>query len=339
MATETIGSSGRDRSTVQLWEDNIPATLTEAAIGNCYNDSEFSSASQFLTISGHTGAYDITLKCATGQSWTDNANVRTNAKKYNQSNGVGFNCSGSYLTVFYIAQARFFLTGLQIKGTGYQCRPINAGDASDTIIRDVFVDSDDTNSTGLTVAGSSAKVINTTVYYRNTASSAFGILSSAQAISCDAIRDPAVTATGTGFSALYGTNVLQSCTAFGFTDPASASPWHATNSKYNACNNASGLPGTNNQHSVTFSATAPWTSATAATLDLRPIASTSLIDNGYLDSTNAPNDCTATARDSTPTIGSWEYSAGGGGGTTRGAPFGTRGTAFNGGRTFRGIIR
>lgn len=31
--------------------------------------------------------------------------------------------------------------------------------------------------------------------------------------------------------------------------------------------------------------------------------------------------------------------AGGGGGATRGMPFGTRGTAFNGGRTFRGLIR
>lgn len=32
-------------------------------------------------------------------------------------------------------------------------------------------------------------------------------------------------------------------------------------------------------------------------------------------------------------------SAGGGGGTTRGTPFGHRGTAFNGGRTFHGIIQ
>ena len=321
MATETIGTSSRQRSTVQLWEDNIPGTLTEAATGECYNDTEFSSSSQHLTISGHTGAYDITLKCATGQSWTDNANVRTNAKKYNQSNGVGFNCSSSaYLTVIYISQARFFLRGIQLKVEGYQSRPINAGDASDTYIKDVIVDLDDSYSsqTGITISGSSAKVINASVYLRNTSGTAFGILNSSQAIACDAIRDPVRSAAGTGFSALYGTNVLQSSTAFGFTDPASASPWHATNSKYNACNNASGLPGTNNQHSVTFSSTTPWTNTTAATLDMRPIAATSLIDNGYLDSTNAANDCTATARDSSPTIGSWEYSAGGGGGSTDG---------------------
>lgn len=38
-------------------------------------------------------------------------------------------------------------------------------------------------------------------------------------------------------------------------------------------------------------------------------------------------------------IATFKAAAGGGGGTTRGTPFGHRGTAFNGGRTFNGIVQ
>lgn len=96
--TKTIGTSGRDYSTLQAWEDAAPANLvTSDQIwrGECYNDAAFTAG---VVISG--GTTDATrykeLTAAAGQSFADHANRLTNALAYNQSYGVGVSASFSY---------------------------------------------------------------------------------------------------------------------------------------------------------------------------------------------------------------------------------------------------
>src|SRR5262249_25313543 len=94
IVTKTIGTSGRDYSTVQAWEDALPANLVtdgNSQVGQCFNDSEFTVAGDILTISGETtdASHTITITTGSGQSFRDNAGVQTNALLYNVSNGVG----------------------------------------------------------------------------------------------------------------------------------------------------------------------------------------------------------------------------------------------------------
>ena len=100
MTTHSIGTTGRDYSTLQAWEDACPANLvTDGNIwrGECYNDSEFSSSGTLVTIAGITtdATHYVELTTATGHSFQDHADVRTNALKYNQSNGVGLKTTGN----------------------------------------------------------------------------------------------------------------------------------------------------------------------------------------------------------------------------------------------------
>jgi hypothetical protein len=324
MATRSIGSGGgRDYATVQAWEDALAGTLTENEIGECYNDSEFTSAATFLTMTGHSGAFDITLRTASGQSFQDHANVRTNALRYNASNGVGFRCtagSGSYVTMFDLDQARFYMRKLQIDtnaNTNIAVDAAGSGTTTPSEFEDILIRT--ANRRGIDAYGTAAKVTNCVVMFVNTPAgsselnSGIRIGNGGTILGCTCVVSTDATAGGTGFTAQYSNNILQSSAAFGFSTAAEASGWDTTNSKNNATNLSTGLPGSSNQHSVTFSQTTPFTDADKDSFDLRAIAGTSLIDNGFRDATNGPNDISGTARDSTPTIGAWEVVAVAGG--------------------------
>jgi hypothetical protein len=114
----TIGTNGRNYSTLAAWAASIPATLADAYVGQCYNDSEFASSSgTLLTLSGHTtsATNTITLTTGPGQSFADNANRQTNALTYNRANGVGISGSAAYNPVISIADANVILSKLQIR--------------------------------------------------------------------------------------------------------------------------------------------------------------------------------------------------------------------------------
>lgn len=87
--TSTIGTASRNYSTITAWN---AAWATGGWIGQCYNDSEFSTATETIpiTFSQATTSTDfITLQTGHGQGFKDNANAKTNALAYNVSNGVG----------------------------------------------------------------------------------------------------------------------------------------------------------------------------------------------------------------------------------------------------------
>lgn len=316
MATHSIGSAGRDFPNPQAWADSLLVALSADEIGECYNDSEFVSATTFFNIVGHTGAFWIRLRCATGQSFQDNAGVRTNPLKYDSTKGVAFRSSVSYNELFQNDQPRSEIRGFQIKGL-QNCILINGatnGNAQPSLYKDLILEGSRAGQPQLKIYGSTAVVANANLFVFSNTGNGFKLSNGAKAIGCAVIRTTDQPSAGIGFDNEYSNNIMQSCSVFGFSTVAAnggTTGWDVTNSKFNATDSVSGLPGTNNQYSVTFNQFTPFTNNSVSGVNLIPIAATSLISNGFYDSTNAPNDITGRARSvSTPTIGPWEVIAG-----------------------------
>eukprot|EP00919_Chromeraceae_sp_WS-2016_P077312 GHVR01183027.1.p1 GENE.GHVR01183027.1~~GHVR01183027.1.p1 ORF type:complete len:400 (+),score=48.82 GHVR01183027.1:705-1904(+) len=290
----------------------VVSTKTHTGIiwrGEAYNDSEFTAA---VNVSGSTMSASCyaELTVAAGQSFIDQAGVRSNALYYNQSLGVGQKVGTGFLVQIpqYAKFSRFQCQ--KTSGSGGVCGSL--GTVKDCLL---------TATTSIAIFNSTGAVgglwINCLGVQTNTAGNGTGVSSSTPTtfIGCGLIRTSNRTAAGTGWSATAsagGGHIMQSCYSFGYSTCASASNWDTTNSKYNATEQSSGLPGTNNQHSVTYNATTPFAQADGTgTLDLRSIASTTLAANGFLDATNAPLDISGYTRTATPTIGPWEIAASG----------------------------
>lgn len=119
MATKSIGTAGRDFSTLASYTTTYLNALTNIAVaerGECYNDSTEFTAATRLTIGGYTLAGgSVTLTCAAGQSFRDNASVQSNALRYNAANGVGYNSTLDYDIAVLVTGPNLTIDGLQIK--------------------------------------------------------------------------------------------------------------------------------------------------------------------------------------------------------------------------------
>jgi hypothetical protein len=108
---KTIGSAARDFTvpgTVSTgWVQSWPANLTaggsnEIYEGDNFNDTEFTAAGWVIDTSGVTTVTDSThyfaLTTGAGQSFRDQAGVRTNALRYNAANGAAYRNTGTAAT-------------------------------------------------------------------------------------------------------------------------------------------------------------------------------------------------------------------------------------------------
>src|ERR1035437_9016454 len=98
LIVKTIGATGRQYATINLWDASVPSNLVtdgNSYEGDMYNDAEF-AGSQLLAAHTTNSTHTLLLTAAAGQSFQDNANVRTNALKYNVSNGVGIRSTAGY---------------------------------------------------------------------------------------------------------------------------------------------------------------------------------------------------------------------------------------------------
>lgn len=317
---KTIGTSGRDYSTLQAWEDAAPANLVtadEVWQGQCYNDTEFANPTTILTIGGSTT--DATrykeLTVATGQSFQDNANVRTNALTYNQANGVGINIANTYTGCIIVTDDNVRVSRLQLKGTHLEF--VSFSGAGTGVFKDIVAllgpGVNDGSTFTYNGAGSclwaNVLLIVDSATAGPTVAGFFGATGGGTVtwLACAVVRTTDNTAAGRAYYTGYSPVVMQSCVSFGittvFANPHSQS---TTGSKNNATDQSSGLPGTSNQHSVTYSSVTPFTNAASSGQDWRAIAATSLAANGFLDATNAPNDISGFVRPANPFIGVWE---------------------------------
>jgi hypothetical protein len=137
--TKTIGTTGRDYSTLAAWAASLPANLVtdgNSYVGQCYNDSEFFASTALLTLSGHTtdATHTITVTTGPGQSFRDHANAQTNALRYNAANGVAIRSDGnaSGQSPVRIDDNYVTLSGLQISGTVWNAAALRQNNASGT---------------------------------------------------------------------------------------------------------------------------------------------------------------------------------------------------------------
>lgn len=117
-STKTIQFGARNYRSLSAWASYVNAlTLSAAEVGECYNDSEFTITTT-VTFGGWASASStntVKLTCAAGQSFSDNANVQSNALRYNVSNGVGIRMTSSYTAALSVTGNFFIMEKVQIK--------------------------------------------------------------------------------------------------------------------------------------------------------------------------------------------------------------------------------
>lgn len=330
LVTKSIGTSSRDYSTLQAWEDACPANLTtddKVWRGECYNDGEFlftsGGGTAILTIAGMTvdATRYLELTAATGQSFQDyTANVRTNALTYNQANGVGLRHTGAYGIGIDCQVSYTRISKLQIKMAAGNSQSglymVNGAPAAGQVT-DMIVES----STGVSglgayvpirLAGDSGAIpgcvaVNVLLVLRHAGAEGMHSVSNNTLINCGVVKltDYTDSATWGAFQVNFNGTSLTNCYCFGMATVSNVTPSGGTN----ATDKASGFGGSGNVYNVTYTSTTPFTLATAASTDVRSIAATALAGAGTKDATNAPNDMTGLSRASACTIGPWEISA------------------------------
>lgn len=304
----SIGTTGRDYSTLQAWEDACPANLvTDDKIwkGECYNDSEFTAG---VTISGQTtsSTCHVWLTAASGQSFIDNASVRSNALMYDQSKGVGVKVGPGADTsaIIYGVAAYTLIERLQVKrtaGSTYDSGWTIATDftANGSAVKDCICESN-LATVRYTAAPQGNKFTNCLVVStsgaRGVATNSGGALLNCTVVGTSGSAD-------VGIVCNYFSGTIKNTAIFGFT--TNVSTGYTAGMSYNGTDKSS-IGGSNNQTSLTFSACFEST-----TNDFRLKAGSSLIGVGDTDATNAPLDISGFTRGAGTAgdIGAWEYGA------------------------------
>lgn len=160
MLTLSIGSDpSRDFPDYDTAASTLPTIFTEQIVLEFYNDSEFLTTSG-VNVTGFTTtpAFNLVLKCAAGQSFTDSA---ANALRYNQANGVGFRKTNSYGSVLTISAPYTELIGLQISTTGTS-NTIGLTESTNTAVDSCIIESS-SNVRVVSSTGASASYTNTVI--------------------------------------------------------------------------------------------------------------------------------------------------------------------------------
>lgn len=307
---ETIGATSSpvtpDFSTPAAWSAAIVSDLVAGDvnyIGECLDQGEFTNTggASVVAISGHTtdATRNIILRCASGAGFADKAGVRTTALYYNASNGVAFRTSGNAIfTVDVSFQQYVRVEGLQVNyGGNYGQQAVLAG-------ANVVVDGCIIKSSGSPVVqGAFSGTIFSNCFIESTGGNGGrrGNYYGCTFVRTGSTADNAIRSD-------YDFVVAKNCAAFNYATLLIGNL--ASGSDYNATDLAdSWTQGSNNLNSLTFA-----DQFESTTNDFRVKAGADLIGAGIEDLTNYPEDISGFTRADPPTIGCWEFDAGGGGG-------------------------
>lgn len=318
---KSIGTAGRDYSTLQSWEDACPVnlvTVDQIWKGECYNDSEFTigGSSNYFTISGQTtdATRYVWLTTAAGQSFLDSAGKLTNAMRYNQANGVGFKT----ITTGYTAGMQISANYTRIENIqAYYDSNYSGGweffkiTGSGCLVQNCILQTrkPDGRSIGL---GATTKLVNVLCIAAGTSANNYGVASGNvgnELHNVTFVRPSdlaAATTQGVGFSYSYYplcVNVAVFGWNGGFKGVMSSYP---AGSDYN-CTDGASAPGANSLTGKTFSS--QFQTVTDAAKDFRVKAGSDLINAGTPDATYTGGlDIIGQTRSATaPTIGAWEF--------------------------------
>lgn len=324
IVTKTVGTTGRDYSTLTAALAALPSNLVtadQAWVFELYNDSEFT---ENINLTGVTtdATRNITIRAASGQGFRNHANKLTNALRYNQSFGVGFSVPGAFTdSAIKIGVNNVIVDGIQFHHTanGSATQDIVRITANNVVVKNCLMQNSGalavSNCLGRVVSGTTGSgFINCIGIERSSAEPdriGFGLESTdCFAINCGALRSVAGTNNRPAFSRDYGTPLIRNCWSLGYPR-FGRDTTGAAGSGYNATDNASGTtPGTNNIYNLT--AANQVQSLTQNSEDARVKSGSAFINAGTRDQTYTGDlDIVNTARSTTtPTIGPWEFSAG-----------------------------
>jgi hypothetical protein len=312
--TKTIGTGG-DYTTLQSWEDACPANLvsSDQIWQGKVKNQEFSSASSLLVISGTTTDETryVELTTDTGASFVDNANIQTNALRYNASNGAAVNLTGQYAQAILNNTAYFRMSKLQVTGTGAnnsRALSNNGAGATNIDVNQCILESKTTGTgtgAGVYLYSSGGKIRNSVVIARRASTGdIIGLYNGMSAYNCTFVS-VASTAT-TGIRGQYSTSTLQNVYLGNATTVTTGS---TTFNKTTCYTSVSGPPSGWSAAAFSTSSGAYFQSVTDGTHDFRITTSSTLKDAGTTDSTNAANDIAGTARPSGSAydVGCWEF--------------------------------
>lgn len=315
--TVTGGSSGKtcvisDASprTGCVWQGQINAA-----------SDLFSSGSNLLTVSGSTSsstAYkELTTK--TGASFRDNANVQTNALRYNASNGAAITYSGTAIAID--VQEWFRMSNLQVAGTASGGIPFSSdGSLGGNATVDFCIFEGKNAAAGgansaFSMYGANNKVRNSLIVQRlGSATRIARIAYSAGAYNCTFAVPSNLTAATDAITGNYATNTIENCAIFGAANTFSGSSTFSATT----CFGDDATPPTG-VTTLTYdtSTGSGFQNITDGTHDYRVKSGSGLLDVGTTDSTNAATDIAGTSRPqgSAYDVGCWELVPAAGGST------------------------
>lgn len=319
MATRTIGTGG-DFSTIQSWIDSLAATLTEAEVGQCKNQS-FTISSP-IAFTGHTtsGANTLTLTTEAGASFRDNINKLTNALRPNAANGTILVNTASYGTILNLDNSNLTISNLQLDCQGNNSFPIDTNAViANTVLENCIVQGKPRTNTAdgycADLVGSTTKARN--CLFLNAGSVGYGVRLSdgATVQDCTVVRATASGAAASGIVAQYTNNVAVGCAVFGYStacDTATFGGSFHASSDYNATEQSSiGTgTGTHNLTNLTYANQFVDTGGVVAGADFRLKSGANLIGSGTAVS-GITADIVGTTRPqgSAEDIGAWEFSS------------------------------
>jgi hypothetical protein len=317
--TRTIGSGG-DYTTLQAWEDASPANLVtndEIWLGSILSGTNFTNVT--LAIAGSTS--DATrykhLTVATGASFCDNANVRTNALRFNTANGCYIDSVVGYTTIVDIDEIGARVSRLQIRSGATNELSVRLNKASTRLTECIIAGSPGSPATSGSVVrqwgDSSTSFVSNCLIQRNnnTTTPAVSVIR-AGLVNCTIVNVSGTTS-GTGVLTLYtGTSSThRNLAVFGFSTATDNIAGTSSQTNYTDATS----PGSGWTGGAAFS-TATFESVTTGSFDLRLKSGSALIDAGTTDTTYGTPDISLTARSGTYDVGCWEFASGGGGATS-----------------------
>ena len=119
MATNTLGLTGRDYSTLAAWAAYVNAlSLAANEILEGYNDGGPVADTATVTIGGWTAnGFTVTMRPAASQGIRHNANKLTNALGWNSANGAALTNSVGYADGYVLSGANLTIEDLQFRTT------------------------------------------------------------------------------------------------------------------------------------------------------------------------------------------------------------------------------
>lgn len=325
--TKTVKSSGGDYSSLSGWEagqqKSISAGDIEAAECYAFQDTTRVTIDGWTTVAtGYIRIYTPSAERHTGVAAT----------------GYRLEAGPVFDKLLYNWEQYVRLEGISLKHTASSGNT-NAGDSVFRSIAALSGASDVRLTECLITGGAREGILSDGGLHIVANCIVFGVVDGIKSqfsfsAPSDVVYNCTVSASSTGITSSGGTQTVKNCYSNATTEYSSSAQNRTT------CAHASAASFSNSTASVAFS-TANFTNVTGGSENLHLVsgASSTLLTGGTDLSADGTYAFSVDIDGETRVdwgIGADEYIAAGG--ATRGMPFGTRGTAFNGGRTFKGPI-